>query len=1111
MKKVELPIDAFKDQILECINNNPVSIIVAETGAGKSTRVPQFLLESSDYQIVVTQPRRVAAKAVAKRVAEEMQCRFGGLVGFRTAVDRNDSEETRCLFATDGLQLVRELTSAQKSMGQGVCLIIDEVHEWNLNIETLVAWAKRHILSGADIKVILMSATLDSQRLSEFFDNAPVIEVPGRCFPVEGSPTHPGGIIQKNANEMLAEIKRLVAEGANSLVFLPGKGEIKQLEDALKKVNLSAVVLPLHGDVESKEQDLVFESFSLPKVVLATNIAQTSLTIPDIDAVVDSGLERRIVLINNVETLLLGNISQTDVRQRAGRAGRTKEGQYVLCNDNDYCNFESFPTPEIQRSLLDQMVLRLAAAGFDALDLPFFHQPSKQTLVEAKELLYAIEALDKDGKITKIGKQINRFPIGVMSARMILEAIERRCLESIITITAILGTRYGTLRRRKRDNDPEDYKSWEKLIDNNKKYKSDLLLELDLFNIARGIKSKELAANGLDLRSFGSAIEIREQIKNALHNLGYVNHSNKEVFEEEILKCIASGMLVHLYRSYGGGEYVNGETRMLARESIIQKLYHYPDWIVGEPMNINIINRRGRQQTIALVKTATIVNPLWFVELAPHLIEKKLENLRFDSETMSMIEDSVVIFNGTEISREKKVADYKPEILDKFVYSLVNSYFSSDCSWKKIKNANEIELNKYKELRVRSGGNLQKLDSSFLIGHYKQVLEKALVGQEIKNLTIPVAEVILGGFESLYLPLNSYLSGEEEAQVLLQNPDLFEIAGQTLPITYGESYGECYAKITVKEDFVQEFDSEKITLPSGRELIISCDNYVGTISEVRIKLHERMIANFKSTTSELIGIPKEEPFMTHSWGWEITDLGRVLRSGLEEIQIEVVKNLNSYNNAELIETVKIKAEELKNNFRTEYEKAKALIASVEEKFNNILAEIEIEFIQEEVLNIRNQFAEVKSFLKKGDFIKVNNFYLEAEEMIAKLKSLSVERQRERELLIKKNNLPDYLLSAFGGDLSRALQFVDNVEQLPTEKLDDHIIGVCGRSRVKTHLEEFGGENFFLGADPNDVKYYVYNYHFGVIEKYEEDATDDDEPVSNNSIFAEAFRRAGLIK
>ena len=1006
MGKITLPIDSYENTILDTIEKNPVSIIVAETGAGKSTRVPQFLLEHTDYQIVVTQPRRVAAKAVAKRVAEEMNCPFGGLVGFRTAVDRNDSSETRCLFATDGLQLVRELTHAKASMGKGICLVIDEVHEWNLNIETLVAWTKRHILSGADIKVVLMSATLDFERLSEFFDDAPVIQVPGRCFPVLGSPTHADGIMQKDADQMLVEIKRLIAEGANSLVFLPGKGEIKQMENALKQTTLKAIILPLHGDVEPQEQELAFKSFAQPKVVLATNIAQTSLTIPDIDAVVDSGLERRVELVNGVETLLLGNISRADCRQRAGRAGRVKEGQYVLCNSTAYDNFSDFPVPEIKRSLLDQMVLRLAGAGLDALELPFYHQPELQTLVDAKDLLYAIEAVDHEGNITKLGRDINRFPTNVVSARMMLEALKRKCLAPILSIVAVMGTRYSSIRRKKRDNDPDDWSSWEELLDSNKEYRSDLLVEYDLFKTARAMMNrKQLAQKGIDPKGFETALEIREQVKTAIRNLGYheKDHSRNKTNEDEILKCIASGMLVHLYKHYDGNDYRNGETRTLARESIIQNLSHYPEWIVGEPMNISIINRRGRQQTISLVKTCTDVNPLWFVELAPHLVEQRNVNLRFDSELMAMVEDNVVIFNGTEIARGKKMAEYRPEVLEKFAYALANYSFPTDSAWRKISDANKADLVRYQELRARSGGSIESLDSSFLVNRYKEVLAKALEGKEIKNLSMYIVEVILGGLSPLWLPLNSYLSVEEENRIM-ENPDFIEIEGQRIPIDYKSEGGNYYSKPTVSEKFVQEVSLEQIILPNGHELKMICGNYSGTLSEIRAKLNEQMIRDFKAEIAVYTSVPQEEPFMSCYWSWTIKEFGRMLKCKLDELQTRIVDSLTKNNIEELKAQAKTDAEILINNFRSGYEKANALIKRNEENFENILAEVEEYYVQDEAELIRHKFTNAKESLERAKFAEVDNCCREIEINMADLKIQNKTRKREREEFAKASDI-----------------------------------------------------------------------------------------------------------
>lgn len=1107
IKKVSLPIDAFQDEILMCIENNSVSIIVAETGAGKSTRVPQFLLEATNYEVVVTQPRRVAAKSVAKRVSLEMNCRFGGLVGFRTAVDRNDGIETRCLFATDGLQLVRELTSAKQTVGNGIVLIIDEVHEWNQNIETLVAWVKKAILEGVEIKVVLMSATLDHERLSEFFRNAPVIEVPGRCFPVLGSPSN--GISQKKAGQMIDEIKRLVSENRNTLVFLPGKGEINEMQKLLQDAKLQAVILPLHGELEPHEQDLVFDSYQLPKIILSTNIAQTSVTIPDIDAVVDSGLERRIELINNVETLTLANISQADCLQRAGRAGRVREGEYVLCNNSAYETYSKYSTPEILRSLLDQMVLRLAGADLDATTLPFYHQPDSYVLKEAKETLIAIEALNSDGKITKLGHKINKFPTDVKAARMILEAIERKCLNPVLTIAAILGAQGGSLRRRSRDDDPLDFKSWTNLINPDKKYQSDLLVELELFWKAKEMKQHELAKNGIMPKAYGQASEIRGQLREALKSLNYwvSSYDQNAKDEESILKSIASGMVVHLYQHISGGEYRNGDSRQLARESIINRLSNYPEWIVGEPINISFVGRRGYKQTIELVGGVTVVKPEWMIEIAPHLVSNKVERLYWSSEKKCVAEDHITIFNNIEIARESKPTSWSNEAFKIFVNNMMSKYTSFDVVNELFVENTEI-MNQYDSYFVRSGGVIESKNNSDIISEqYRKVLEPHKVlsfshlGKLLENDVVK---------DSLRISLIDLISEKEITSIEKNNPLFIEIEGKEFSVIYLQSYGDYIAKIEVPENFITETNLKSVKLPNGRELKFNYGGYTKTLSEHLEKIQQNLLSSFKNQISNLLAIPQEEPFMRMRsfQGWGYTELGKILLSYFEKLKSEIITNLNFDNQAELIEKVKIKTEEIKNELRAQYEKADALIASTEESFFNTLAELEQEFVRDEKREISSQISEAKTFLQKGEFTEVENLCHEIEILIADLQSLAKTREKERRELLKRSNISSYILSAFRGDVERAVQFIDNVKNLPTEKLDEHIVANCGRARANAHLTHVGGDDFFCGADPNDVKHYVYEYHFGSgeYEEPEEEDEDEDEEESDREITLEDLEK-----
>ncbi len=392
MTNQKLPIAAFRETILEAVNNNSVTVITAETGAGKSTQVPQYLLDEG-YDLVVTQPRRLAARTVSQRVAEEHGEELGQTIGYRTAVDRKDSELTRCLFCTDGLALVRELIGA--GVGGKTILVLDEVHEWNENMEVLVSWAKRQIEMGVDFKVVLMSATMEAEKLSAFYNGAPVITVPGRLFPVE---------IKTAGMRLVDDVAALVAGGRNVLVFQPGKQEIADTCNALAQMQVSAEILPLHGQLTPEEQAKCFKHYGRPKVVVSTNVAQTSVTIDDIDAVVDSGMERRIELVDGVEGLYLKAISLADSTQRKGRAGRTKEGIYV-----DHCGAmdrPDFPVAEIMRKRLDQTVLRLAIAGFDMEELEFFHQPNKSDIHDARQTLVGLGCMTSDISYVELGSHI---------------------------------------------------------------------------------------------------------------------------------------------------------------------------------------------------------------------------------------------------------------------------------------------------------------------------------------------------------------------------------------------------------------------------------------------------------------------------------------------------------------------------------------------------------------------------------------------------------------------------------------------------------------------------------------------------------------------------------
>lgn len=582
-----LPITAYRAEIMETLQHSNVIIITAETGAGKSTQVPQYLLEKG-YRVIITEPRRVAARTVAERVAAECEEEIGGRIGFRTAHERRDSHETRALFCTDGLALVRELMG--NSGGHDV-LVIDEVHEWNLNIEVLLAWAKRELAAGANFKLVIMSATMEHERLSEYFGNAPFVSVPGRTFPVEE--VEPG-------HEVIDDVSRLLKGGHNVLVFQPGKAEIARMIKDLEDSGVNAEILPLHGELDAGDQRKCFAHYRRPKCIVATPVAQTSITIDDIDAVVDSGMERRVEKFDGVEGLYLKPISLADRAQRKGRAGRTRAGIYI-----DHCTAyerKEFPVAEILRVRLDQTVLRLAEAGFDAERLDFFHQPDRNSIHQAKESIVALGCMDKDGIVTKIGRRVARMPISVALGRMIVEADELGVVQDVLSIAALIE--HGGITMN-------DDSRWRALC--RRERKSDVMAQLAVYNAARSMDKKAMLNFGIHRKSYFKVIETRKHLASALK--GKVQRFTSTGDREAILRSVFCGMVDHLY--HGEGRlYCNGDSvhRELSRNSV---LYGGDEWLLALPFDLEIKLRRGGKKMLRLVQMATAVEPEWLVANIP--------------------------------------------------------------------------------------------------------------------------------------------------------------------------------------------------------------------------------------------------------------------------------------------------------------------------------------------------------------------------------------------------------------------------------------------------------------------------------------------------------------
>lgn len=382
-----LPIEAFYRDITEC--EAPYIIVEAETGSGKSTLVPQWYWELGS-RVLVTEPLIETVIGTSEYVAELMGCEIGTTVGYRTANDRCDSPDSEILFCTDGLALVRELSGHNRFD----VLVLDELHEWNKNQSTLEAWAWKHLLAGDSSfkKIVVLSATLASKELSSKRGGAPVFKVPGRQFPIED---------RRAGASIEVDVRTLVAENFDVLVFHPGEAEIMRTIEALE--GIGAELIPFYGKLDRTEKDRAYQSYGRPKVVVSTNALETGRTLlPSTGrnlAVVDSGMERHIELVDGIEGLYLKPIAKARSQQRRGRTGRVGPGVYI-----DHCpssDRPAYPVPEILRTRLDQTVLRLACQGYDASELPFFHDLDHDVIVDAKRALVALGAMNTKGEVTK--------------------------------------------------------------------------------------------------------------------------------------------------------------------------------------------------------------------------------------------------------------------------------------------------------------------------------------------------------------------------------------------------------------------------------------------------------------------------------------------------------------------------------------------------------------------------------------------------------------------------------------------------------------------------------------------------------------------------------------
>ena len=457
MSDTPLPIDPHLPTLVEAVRRGPGLVVIAEPGAGKTTRVPRALLEAGvagDGEIVVLEPRRLAARLAARRVAQELGERLGERVGFTVRFDDVSSTATRLRFVTEGV-LARRLAADPELAGVRV-VVLDELHERHLHGDVALALLRRLQARRPELRLVAMSATLDAEPVARFL-GAEVATVPGRSFPV--TVEHAERESERPLHEQVAAAVRKLARedpGGDVLVFLPGAGEIRRAEEALGEWarSLGFAVLPLHGDLPIEEQERAVGRSSRRKVILATNVAETSLTIDGVTAVVDSGLHRgaRFSPWSGLSSLTVGKVSRASAIQRAGRGGRTAPGRCLrLYTRLDFEARPAFEAPEIKRADLAETALLLHALGEGDLGrFPWFEAPAAAALAAAETLLLRLGAVAEGGTLTPLGRRLLALPLHPRLGRLVVEAAAQGAARDGCLLAALLGEREIRLAARTR-------------------------------------------------------------------------------------------------------------------------------------------------------------------------------------------------------------------------------------------------------------------------------------------------------------------------------------------------------------------------------------------------------------------------------------------------------------------------------------------------------------------------------------------------------------------------------------------------------------------------------------------------------------------------------------
>jgi ATP-dependent helicase HrpA len=843
-----LPISARRAEIITTIQQHQVVVIVGETGSGKTTQIPKMCLEAGlgvEAKIGCTQPRRVAALSISKRVSEELKVNWGKEVGCKIRFADQSSSETYIKFMTDGILLAE--TQGDPDLTEYEALVIDEAHERSLNIDFLLGHLKGLLERRPDLKLIITSATIDTEAFSKAFNDAPIIEVSGRVYPVDIIYA-PHDLEAEERGDLtyidaaVSAVEKIMADSSfgDILIFMPSERDIRETQDDLKgRYGSRAEIIPLFGRLTSGEQERAFAACPKRKIIIATNIAETSLTIPGIRYVIDPGLARvsRYSPRSRTKRLPIEKIAQSNANQRAGRCGRVENGVCIrLYSEEEFLGWPKYTQPEIQRANLAEVILRMKAWRLGEIEtFPFLNPPQPQAISSGYQLLQELGALDHERHLTPMGKDLARLPVDPAIGRMVLQSVRERSLEDVLVIGA--GLSIQDPRERPLDKQEAADSAHRQFLDPDSDFLTLLKIwnafhdKLDAFQTQNQMR-KFCKANFLSYTRMREWRDVHAQLRESLKEVIRFQEKppeqpsrdearekrNPNAFSEReatvnysgIHRAILSGLLSHIahkeqrnqYKAARGQEvtvfpgsslfdrgHAQPKSRQAPKGSEIKPKSHQPEWIVaGEIVETSKL----------FARTVAGVNPSWVAEIGEHLCKRSYSEPRWDKQTGRVLVRERVSLFGLEIQeRSVDFGRINPEEATEIFIRAALIEEDIETPQRFLEHNRRLRY-KLEMWRTRSRGQQLPNTSEALYTFYSERIRGV---SSLHDLNRVIRERIKEEPNFLFARETDLTGGIEVAWDEASFPESVKLAQEAVALEYAYAPGEEHDGVTVKLPF----------------------------------------------------------------------------------------------------------------------------------------------------------------------------------------------------------------------------------------------------------------------------------------------------------------------